>query len=80
MKAKKIIPITAQCSVFTESEVISLINKRTPTADIAAGIHSAIAKRVFALARRWAKDGVAAHLSPAAFAGRHGDRHQATHG
>jgi len=52
MKAKKIIPITAQCSVFAESEVISLLAKRNPPEDIAAGIQTAVAKRCFSLLKR----------------------------
>jgi predicted CoA-substrate-specific enzyme activase len=52
LAAKRATPITAQCSVFAESEVISLIAKRCPPAEIAAGVQAAVAKRVFALARR----------------------------
>ena len=52
LDAKKIIPITAQCSVFAETEVVSLISKRHPPQDIAAGVQNAVAKRVFSLARR----------------------------
>lgn len=50
--ANKVIPVTAQCSVFAETEVVSLIAKRLPPPDIAAGIQVAVAKRVFSLARR----------------------------
>jgi predicted CoA-substrate-specific enzyme activase len=50
--AARATPITAQCSVFTETEVISLISKRVPPPEIAAGIQAAVAKRVFSLARR----------------------------
>ena len=52
LEAKRPIPVTSQCSVFTETEVISLISRKKPPADIAAGIQSAVAKRVFGLARR----------------------------
>ena len=52
LDARRAIPVTAQCSVFAETEVISLISKRNPPADIAAGIQLAVAKRVFTLARR----------------------------
>lgn len=53
LNAKKVIPITAQCSVFAETEVISLISKRSnPPEEIAAGIQTAVAKRVFSLTRR----------------------------
>jgi hypothetical protein len=46
LKANKIIPVTAQCSVFAESEVISLLAKRNPPEDVAAGIQKAVALRV----------------------------------
>ncbi len=52
LEARRTVPITAQCSVFAETEVISLISKRLPPPDIAAGIQTAVAKRVFSLARR----------------------------
>jgi (R)-2-hydroxyacyl-CoA dehydratese activating ATPase len=52
LKAKKIIPVTAQCSVFAESEVISLLAKRNPPEDIAAGIQMAVSKRCFTLLKR----------------------------
>jgi activator of 2-hydroxyglutaryl-CoA dehydratase len=60
LEATKTVPVTAQCSVFAESEVISLISKRHAPPDIAAGVQSAVAKRVFALARRV---GVRPHLT-----------------
>ncbi|KKM09078.1 hypothetical protein SY88_20665 [Clostridiales bacterium PH28_bin88] len=43
--------ISSTCTVFAESEVISHIAKGTPVAEIVAGIHDAIANRVYALAR-----------------------------
>ena len=52
LKAKKVIPVTAQCSVFAESEVISLLAKRNPPEEIAAGIQTAVAKRCFSLLKR----------------------------
>ncbi|PKN37254.1 MAG: activase [Deltaproteobacteria bacterium HGW-Deltaproteobacteria-2] len=52
LKAKKIIPVTAQCSVFAESEVISLLARRNPPEDIAAGIQTAVSKRCFSLLKR----------------------------
>ena len=45
-------PISSQCSVFAESEVISLISQRKPAADIAAGIQKAVAKRTLGLVRK----------------------------
>lgn len=52
LEATKVIPITTQCSVFAETEVVSLVSKREAPANIAAGVQAAVAKRVFALARR----------------------------
>lgn len=46
------VPITSQCSVFAESEVVSYVNQAIPREDIAAGIHLAIAQRIFAMAQR----------------------------
>lgn len=44
--------ITSQCSVFAESEVITLINEGANLADIAAGIHNSIANRLVSMLRR----------------------------
>ncbi len=52
LNAKKIIPVTAQCSVFAESEVISLLAKKNPPEDVAAGIKTAVSKRCFSLLKR----------------------------
>jgi predicted CoA-substrate-specific enzyme activase len=52
LQARRAIPVSSQCSVFAETEVVSLISRRNPPPDIAAGIQSAVAKRVYSLARR----------------------------
>ena len=52
LKAKNIIPITSQCTVFAESEVISLVGEGKPTDEIAAGIELAVAKRCFVMAKK----------------------------
>lgn len=52
LQARRVVPITAQCSVFAETEVISLLSKKTPPADIAAGIQAAVAKRSFILLKK----------------------------
>ena len=44
--------ISSLCTVFAESEVISLISKGARRRDIIAGIHAAIAARVVAMAGR----------------------------
>ena len=44
--------ITSQCSVFAESEIISLLAENKSIPDIAAGIHKSIANRVISLMKR----------------------------
>ncbi len=44
--------ITSQCSVFAESEVITLLNEGVDIEDIAAGINEAIASRLASLVRK----------------------------
>jgi len=52
LKAGKKIAITSQCSVFAETEVISLLSKRKPPEEIAAGIQASVAKRSFTLLKK----------------------------
>lgn len=52
LKTKNIIPITAQCAVFAESEVISLVGEGKPMEEIAAGIELSVAKRCFVMAKK----------------------------
>lgn len=52
LTAKNVIPITAQCTVFAESEVISLVGEGKPMEEIAAGIQMAVAKRCFVMAKK----------------------------
>ncbi|MDD3415706.1 MAG: acyl-CoA dehydratase activase [Lachnospiraceae bacterium] len=52
LKAKNTIPITAQCAVFAESEVISLVGEGKPMDEIAAGIELSVAKRCFVMAKK----------------------------
>jgi benzoyl-CoA reductase subunit D len=44
--------LNSQCTVFAESEVVSLIHAQTPKAEIVRAVHNAIAGRVVSLARR----------------------------
>ena len=46
------ISMNAQCTVFAESEVVSLIHANTRPADIARAVHDAMASRVSAMVRR----------------------------
>lgn len=52
LKAKNVIPITAQCTVFAESEVIALVGEGKAPEEIAAGIQMAVAKRCFVMAKK----------------------------
>lgn len=52
LTAKNVIPITAQCTVFAESEVITLVGEGKPRDEIAAGIQNSVAKRCFVMAKK----------------------------
>ena len=52
LSAKNVIPITSQCAVFAESEVISLVGEGKPMDEIAAGIQLSVAKRCFVMAKK----------------------------
>ncbi len=55
LTSKNPIHITAQCSVFAESEVISLVGEGKPHEDIANGIQISVAKRCFVMAKKAGK-------------------------
>jgi len=44
--------ISSQCSVFAESEVVTLINEGLDLPNIVAGINNSVANRIFAMVRR----------------------------
>ncbi len=52
LKSNNPASISSTCTVFAESEVISLFAKGTKKEDIAAGIHKSIARRVAGMAKR----------------------------
>lgn len=52
LHSTKTVPINAQCAVFAESEVVSLINTKTAKEDIARAVNSALAERVTSLVKR----------------------------
>ncbi len=52
LESTESIPMNAQCTVFAESEVVSLIHSNTAQKDIAKAVHDAMAGRVSAMARR----------------------------
>jgi predicted CoA-substrate-specific enzyme activase len=51
LKSKNPVKINATCTVFAESEVISLIAQKKKKEDIIAGLHTSIAKRLTVLIR-----------------------------
>jgi len=51
LKSTQSIPMNAQCAVFGESEVVSLIHQKTPKPDIARAVMNAIAGRIASVAR-----------------------------
>jgi benzoyl-CoA reductase subunit D len=46
------IPMNAQCAVFAESEVVSMIHGNVPKADIARAVHDGIASRIVSMVRK----------------------------
>jgi predicted CoA-substrate-specific enzyme activase len=52
LKSKKIVPLSNFCTVFAESEVISLMAQGHEIPDIIRGINSAVASRIIALMNR----------------------------
>jgi len=52
LRSKNTIEISSMCTVFAESEVVSLIAKGCAREDIAMGLHNSIADRVIGLANK----------------------------
>ncbi len=52
LKSTQAVPMNAQCTVFAESEVVTLVHAKTPKADIARAVHDAIADRITSTVRR----------------------------
>ncbi len=52
LESDKEIPMNAQCAVFAESEVISLMHSKTKKKDIAKAINDAIAARISSMVRK----------------------------
>jgi predicted CoA-substrate-specific enzyme activase len=50
-RAERSVPVSSTCTVFAESEVISLVASGEPLEGILKGLHQALASRVAALAR-----------------------------
>lgn len=52
LQSDKEIPMNAQCAVFAESEVVSLMHAKTAKKDIAKAINDAIAARITSMVRK----------------------------
>ncbi|MFH1033506.1 MAG: acyl-CoA dehydratase activase [Pseudomonadota bacterium] len=46
------VAMNAQCAVFAESELVTLVHSKTPKPDMAKAIHEAIADRIISMVRR----------------------------
>jgi benzoyl-CoA reductase subunit D len=51
LRSSQTLSMNAQCAVFGESEVVSLIHQKTPKSDIARAVMNAIAGRISSVAR-----------------------------
>lgn len=52
LRAKGGVEMNSQCAVFAESEVVGMIHKNIPLEEISRAVHSSIAVRVAAMAKR----------------------------
>ena len=52
LKSEKAVPMNAQCAVFAESDVVTLIHAKTPRQDIARAVLDAIASRIISMVRK----------------------------
>lgn len=52
LTSTKSIPMNAQCAVFAESEVVSLIHAKTAHEDISRAVHDSISDRITSMVRR----------------------------
>lgn len=57
LKARSRVSISSMCTVFAESEVVSLIAQGARREDIIGGIHDSIASRIYRMAKRLPIDG-----------------------
>jgi activator of 2-hydroxyglutaryl-CoA dehydratase len=62
-RAARAVPVSSTCTVFAESEVISLVASGEPTEGIVKGLHLALASRVAALARGAVTSGAEVFMS-----------------
>jgi benzoyl-CoA reductase subunit D len=52
LKSTQEIPMNAQCTVFAESEVVTMVHNNVPKADMARAVHDAMASRISSMIRK----------------------------
>lgn len=52
LKSQQAVQMNAQCTVFAESEVVTLIHAKTPREDIARAVLDAVASRIISMIRK----------------------------
>lgn len=52
LKSTKAVAMNAQCAVFAESEVVTLVHAQTSKEDIARAVHDAISDRIVSMVRK----------------------------
>jgi benzoyl-CoA reductase subunit D len=52
LRSKQALQMNAQCAVFAESEVVTLIHAKTPREDIARAVLDAVASRIISMVRK----------------------------
>jgi predicted CoA-substrate-specific enzyme activase len=56
LQSTQAVAMNAQCAVFAESELVSLVHAKTPKPDMARAVHDAIADRIVSMVRRVGMD------------------------
>lgn len=52
LRSTNAVAMNAQCTVFAESEVVSLLHAKTPKEDISRAVHDAMASRITSMVRK----------------------------
>ncbi len=52
LKATEDVPMNAQCTVFAESEVVSMVHNNVPKENMAKAVHDAMASRITSMVRK----------------------------
>ena len=52
LKATEDIPMNAQCTVFAESEVVTMVHNNVPKEDMAKAVHDAMSSRISSMIRK----------------------------